>query len=325
MVTERGNPFLHVLAAMAWLMTGFATAQAADDEPIAATLVEAAGMKVYEIKPGKLEVVVDAPGSLEASQTSDLYCAVEGQSTIISLVPEGQAVKKGDLVCELDAAALRDRLINQEIAERRAGAAYLNARLAREVAEIAVTEYVEGVSKLEIRALESQIAGAEPAIRKAADRLERIRRAREQMKDAARGATGKATKSPADILAELDIVDRLEAAEQTLRDEKTSLELSRSRLDVLEKYTREKTTKALKIEAERKRTEEAARKEAWMLEKSRAEKLRQADRRLQDLRSRRTGWSSTPTTPPSGEWRDDPRSRRERPSASVRRSPASST
>jgi multidrug efflux pump subunit AcrA (membrane-fusion protein) len=39
------------------------------------------------------------------------------------------------------------------------------------------------------------------------------------------------------------------------------------------KYTREKTTKALKVEAERKRTEELGKQEAWLLEKNKVEKL----------------------------------------------------
>ena len=84
-----------------------------------------------------------------------------------------------------------------------------------------------------------------------------------------------APKTPADIAAELDIVDRLEDAELTLQKERKALELSRAKLNLLEKYTREKTTKTLKLEAERKRTEELGKKEAWLLEKSKATRLEQ--------------------------------------------------
>ena len=137
--------------------------------------VPAGEMPVHEVKPGKLKVVVEARGSLEASRVADLYCTVEGQSTILSLVPEGRAVKQGDLVCELDSSGLRDQLVNQEIAEQRSSAAYLNAKLSREVAEIAVAEYVEGIFKQDLYTLKSEIAGAEAAIQKAEDRLERTR------------------------------------------------------------------------------------------------------------------------------------------------------
>ena len=159
------------------------------------------------------------------------------------LVPECRAVKKGDLVCELDSSGLRDQLVNQEIAEQRSSAAYLNAKLSREVAEIAVAEYVEGIFKQDLYTLKSQIAGAESAIQKAEDRLERTQRARQRMSEVAK----EAAKTPADIAAELDIVDRLESAEQSVQKERKTLELARAKLNVLEKYTREKTTKALKV------------------------------------------------------------------------------
>ena len=58
-----------------------------------------------------------------------------------------------------------------------------------------------------------------------------------------------------------------------MQKERKRLELARSKLDVLEKYTREKTTKALKVEAERKRTEELGKQEAWVLEKNKVAKL----------------------------------------------------
>jgi len=226
-------------------------------------------MPVREVKPGKLKVVVEARGSLEAARVADLYCNVEGQSTILSLVAEGRTVKKGDLVCELNSSFLRDQLVNQKIAEQRASAAYQNAKLSCEVAEIAVAEYVEGIFKQDLYTLKSEIAGADAARQKAEDRLERTQRARQRMSEVSKDAV----KTPADIVAELEIVDRLEDAEQHLQKERKTLELARAKLDVLMKYTREKMTKALKVEAERKRTEALGKQEAWVLEKNKVAKL----------------------------------------------------
>jgi multidrug efflux pump subunit AcrA (membrane-fusion protein) len=274
MGTARGNTAFSFIALVAGLGSVATDGQQVSTAGSEETAAQAAAMPVHEVKPGRLMVVVEARGSVEVARKSDVYSAVEGQTTILSLAPEGQRVRKGDLVCELESAALRDQLVNQEIAEQRAAAAYRNAKLAREVAEIAVTEYEQGVYKQEQYALKSQIAGAEAAIEKAADRLERTRQARDAMKEAAKDAAGKRAKSPADILAELDIVDRLETAEGTVATERKALEISKSKLEVLEKYTREKMTKSLKVEAERKRTDELARNEAWTLEKSKAEKLR---------------------------------------------------
>ena len=238
--------------------------------PAASAQQSAADMPVHEVRPGELRVSAVERGSLEAARTSDVYCQVEGQTTILSIKSEGTSVARGELVCQLDSASLRDQLVNQTIATRRAEAAYQNAKLAREAAEIAVAEYANGIFRQESYALKSQVVGARAAIQKAEERLERTKRAHKRVSEAAKAVT---VKTPADIVAELDIEDRLEAAEAALQHEKETLELARSKLELLEKYTLPKTTKALKVEAERKRSDELARQSAWELEKSREEKL----------------------------------------------------
>ena len=129
-------------------------------------------------------------------------------------MPEGGAVKKGDLLCELDSGLLHDLLGNQLIAEQRANAAYQNAKLSREVAEIAVTEYVEGIFKQDLYTLKSEIAGAEAAIQKADDRLERTQ-ARQRMSEVAKDA-----EDASRYRGRADIVDRLESAEQSVQKER---------------------------------------------------------------------------------------------------------
>src|SRR5262249_5093485 len=67
----------------------------------------------YQVKAANLPVVVSERGSLESAKNEDVRCQVEGQTTIIKIVPEGTAVKKGEVVCELDSSALKDSLTNQ--------------------------------------------------------------------------------------------------------------------------------------------------------------------------------------------------------------------
>ncbi len=100
---------------------------------------------VYEVKPGKLRVTIDDRGSLESSDNSDVDRNVEGRTTIIKIVPEGTHVKKGEIICELDSASLRDQLVNQKIRTESAKANSQNAKLASEVAQLAVKEYTDGV------------------------------------------------------------------------------------------------------------------------------------------------------------------------------------
>ena len=80
----------------------------------------------------------------------DEFCKVEGGTTIISIEPDGTVVKKGEVVCELDSAALRDQLINNQIAKNMPKTIHQNARTAREVAETAVLEFTEGTFKQEL-------------------------------------------------------------------------------------------------------------------------------------------------------------------------------
>ncbi len=145
--------------------------------PTASAQQAAGDMPVHEVRPGKLRVSAIERGSLEAARTADVFCQVEGQTTILSIRPEGTSVARGELVCQLDSASLRDQLVNQTIATRRAEAAYHNAKLAREAAEIAVAEYANGIFQQESYALKSQVVGARAAIQKAEDRLERTKRA----------------------------------------------------------------------------------------------------------------------------------------------------
>jgi multidrug efflux pump subunit AcrA (membrane-fusion protein) len=115
----------------------------------------------YQVRPGELPISVEERGSLESSQNMDVYCKVEGNTTIISIAPEGTKVKKGEVICTLDSASLRDQLVNQRITTKSAEANYLNAKLTREVAEIAVREYVEGVYVQDLATVEGEIKLAE--------------------------------------------------------------------------------------------------------------------------------------------------------------------
>jgi RND family efflux transporter MFP subunit len=208
---------------------------------------------VQEVKPGKIRFEVSERGSLEPSRARDAYCLVEGSTTIISLRPDGSQVKKGDLVCELDSASLRDILVYQQITTKSAERAYQQAKLASEIAGIAVTDYVEAILKLERRNLKITIASAQTAVHRADVRLAQTRRARGRVKDASATKAGAAT--PSDVVAELDIEDRVAAAEQALARERKALEQARDKLELFENSGKE-TTEERKQELVRKRSAE---------------------------------------------------------------------
>jgi HlyD family secretion protein len=226
---------------------------------------------VSEVKPGPLRFTIAERGSVETSNNVDMFCRVEGQAVIISIVPEGSRVKKGQLVCELDSASLKDQLNTQMIIEKGAEAAYQNAKLAREVAEIAMIEYMEGIYKQDRQAAQGEIAAAQSAIQKAGERLDRTRNARKRLINALAPKGGAAT--AAEIVVELDVEDRIEATEQALLREKMALELAEARKNVLEKYTRPKTEMGLRVDVASKLSIQLAKRATWELEKSKVEKL----------------------------------------------------
>ena len=233
--------------------------------------VRAEDLPAAEVKPGKLRVVLVERGVVEAARVEDVLDQVEGTTTILSILPEGSKVKKGDKVGQLDSATLRDILKNQKTAVAQAEANFATARLSREAAETALREYTEGTYKAEHDALKGAIVATQSAIQGAEGRLERTRQARKRMDDALAARKGAAT--PADVVAELDIDDRLDAAGRALTREKLALESAQAKLALLQKYTEPRIRKDLLTEMEGKKATELAKKGALSVEKDKEAKL----------------------------------------------------
>jgi RND family efflux transporter MFP subunit len=201
-----------------------------------------------------------------------VYNHLEEPATIIFIKPEGSHVKKGDLVCELDSASLKDRLVNQEITTKGAEAKYLDSKLTREIAEMAVREYLEGTYRQGLQTANGEIMLAGSRLKRAEARLGRTRQARERLKETLRRKPGDVVAG--EIVAELDLDDRIDDAEQALEREKLALERSQTKREVLESYTKERTIKELKSRVEQAYSDELAKQAMWTLEKSKEAKLR---------------------------------------------------
>lgn len=234
-------------------------ANAADDTP------------VFEVKAGKIQFNLNQSGVVEASSNQDVFSTVEGQTTVLSLVPEGTRVQKGQLVGELDSAQLKDRLMQQEVVIRAAEAAYQNASLARQVAEVAVVEYTDGIYPQQRMAAQGEVSRTRAAMEHADGRLKRTLRARKELNEV---LAEKRAKTPGDVMVDLRLDDRVQAAEAALDRGKLAFEIAHSKMNVLEKFTHDKTVKELKSEVEKARSDELAKKQAWQLEQLKGDKLR---------------------------------------------------
>jgi RNA polymerase sigma factor (sigma-70 family) len=227
-------------------------------------------MPVAEATSARFRVTVQR-GTLETSKRADVLSQIERPVTIVSILPEGTKVKKGDLVAELDSAALRDQLTNQRITTQSAQANYQNARLNREVAEIAVKEYEEGIYLADRATIQGEIKLAESASQKAKARLERTRRSRQKLNEILSRREGAVTSG--DIVAELDVDDRLDASEQAVLSEQFALEKVQSKLALLQHYTKAKMIKELRTEVEKALSAELSKHAIWQLEKDKEAKL----------------------------------------------------
>ena len=223
------------------------------------------------VQPGKLRVVVSEKGNLEPSRARDVMCEIEGGTTILMIKPEGARVNQGEIVAELDSAALKDKLVNQKITIQQAEASYKQARLVREVAEYAVKEYEQGILPGDRETYKGRIADAESNIRKVEARLGRARKARQRFDEAL--GPNKEPATPADIAADLAIDAHLDGAERDLSKQKRDLELAKRDLEILEKYTQEKQTRKLAIDVERARADELSKQSSWELERTKERKL----------------------------------------------------
>jgi len=86
------------------------------------------GTAYADVKRTDFLVSVVEGGTLKAVNEVTVRNEVEGVSRIISIVPEGTYVKKGDVLFELDSAELRERVASQEVTFQNAKFAVMQAR-----------------------------------------------------------------------------------------------------------------------------------------------------------------------------------------------------
>lgn len=148
------------------------------------------GILGAEVRRGPLTISVVQRGNLSARNSAKITNSLEGESQILFLIEEGSAVSKGQLVAELDASALIDRKIGQEIATEGAKATSINAEqgyriqesqntsdVARanqnlEFAKTDLIKYVEGDWPQQLQEADETIEIAKEELAQAKDRLE---------------------------------------------------------------------------------------------------------------------------------------------------------
>jgi HlyD family secretion protein len=145
------------------------------------------GFPTFVAKRGPLTISVLESGTISPQEQITLRNEVEGRTSIVSLVPDGSIVKKGDLIVELDASTLKDLIIDQDIAVQRAEAAYIGsqeslavtenqaksdidvARLTMKFAKQDLQQYVDGLYPKDVNELKAKIRLAEEDLKRSED------------------------------------------------------------------------------------------------------------------------------------------------------------
>ena len=165
----------------------------------------------YEVKKTDLPIVITERGNLESQVETTITCRVENVgdrgstgTQIIFIVPNGSAVKEGNLLVEFDSATIRDRLDQQTLAYQKAISAktqaiakYKNqkiqnqttkaeAELAIELAQIELQMYIDekdGTATLAAEDINRQVDEAKNAALEALAQLELAEVERDGMKE----------------------------------------------------------------------------------------------------------------------------------------------
>jgi hypothetical protein len=164
---------------------------------------------------------------------------------------------------------LRTQLLPQEITIKTAEAKYEDAKLSRELAELAISEYQEGIFVQDRAAAEGEVKLAQSDLERARQGIEEAKERLARIRQASRGSAG-------DLSLEYMYTDRLAAAQLQEQRARFAIESAEGKLKLLLDHTKPKRLKELRAAVERARSDELARHAQWELEKSKLQQLQKA-------------------------------------------------
>ena len=179
----------------------------------------------HTIARGDLIVTVTEQGTLESSDNTEIKNKVRGRSTVIWVIEGGTEVKPGDELVRLDTLALEDAISERTKFAHLTRSGAERARATARSAELRISEYLEGRYVSELKNMEKDLAIAESNLRTAQNMLDH-----------------------SEMLAERGYVSELEVEEKTfaVTRAKLNVEVTKTQIDVLKKYTKEMELETLK-------------------------------------------------------------------------------
>lgn len=206
----------------------------------------------FEESPAPVVHPVTGRGAIVGARTARIRSEVRGASEITDLVEEGKSVKPGEALVRFGSGSLEEEMSRQRVAYEVSRATVMQAKVALGRAEIAIVEYLEGLYPLERKTAELAVVLGEHRLQKAERDLARTQRLPD---------------------AEPTKKDRLDDAEFAMVTGKLELEIARTRLDVLQKFTHAKRLEQLKGEIPVAKAKLAAAEASCQLDQNRLHKI----------------------------------------------------
>ncbi|MCR9292420.1 MAG: hypothetical protein NXI32_06860 [bacterium] len=215
---------LTVLAGMILAAAGIAWVSVVPGESSSSSLDSA---PTHLISRGELILSVTEQGTLESANNTEVKCRVRGSNTITFVIDSGTEVTAGDELIRLETLA-----IEEEISERTKFYHLAESQVARSAADVeraklAISEYEQGRFVSELSSLQKDLAVAESRLLNSKNRLKHSR-----------------MMSRSEYASELEVEEREFASEQA----EMNVGLIKTRIEVLENYTKKEELVRLKGE-----------------------------------------------------------------------------
>jgi RND family efflux transporter MFP subunit len=245
-----------VVALIALALGGVAKAKKSKPTGSAGVTVEAASL-VAPVTEGPFVREVTERGEVQSSSNVEVRCMVpsrgSGGVTILQIVPEGKYVKEGEFLARLDDSAMQTELLQQQIACNTSSSLVVDAKSELEAAKLAMNEYESGPFRQEEQMLESDEFVAKENVRRAEEYV------RYSEKLVSRGYSTEI---------------QLEADRFAVEKAKKELDVVRTKLDVLRRITKKKTTTQLQAAVLTAESRLRSREATAQLDEQRLEQIR---------------------------------------------------
>lgn len=220
--------------------------------------------QLVTVKTGYFVHEILERGSVDSASNVEVRCQVEsaGGLTIISVVPEGTVVKKGDLLVELDSSTLRENVTKQRISVLGSQATLAQSEADLRTAQLTLKEYLEGKFEEEKKTIQNEIFTARETVKTNEDNLKYYQKLLEK---------GYVTEEKVD--ADLIELDKAKNAE----------EIALLKLKVLTEYTKQKNVVQYEADIASKEAKVASDKESLKLDEERLEHLEKQLKRCRIL------------------------------------------